>query len=89
MYKCGMPTTDPPSTESTPAPTRGLVSATAYFRGLGVTRETGWRWRRLGLVESKNLFGRIYLTTESVAEFERRIRAGEFANIRKPGEVSH
>jgi len=41
------------------------------------------------LVESKNLFGRIYLTTESVAEFERRIRAGEFANIRKPGEVSH
>jgi len=44
----------------------------------------------MGLFESVNLFGRIYLTTESVAEFERRARAGEFAKettIPKAGEA--
>jgi len=50
-----------------------------WLRELGKGRATGWRWRSRGIVETCNILGRIYISDEEIARFERRARAGEFA----------
>jgi len=44
---------------------------------------TAWRHRKKGWLKTVNIAGRVYLTTEAIAEFERRAEAGEFAKFHK------
>ena len=55
---------------------------------MGVTSTTGWRWRKRGILPTTNIYGRLYVTAESLVEFHRRANAGEFAKETKPGKKS-
>ena len=61
----------------TPSPSN-LVSFDSWLRGIDKTRVTGFRYRKAGLIETVNIFGRLYVTRDAVANFERRALAGEF-----------
>ncbi len=60
-----------------------LVSFDDWLSDLGKTRVTGFRWRKLGLIEVVNIFGRLYLTREAIAEFEEKAKRGDFAREAK------
>ena len=63
----------------------GLMSLDKFIEGIGVTRETLVKWRRNGLLETCNIYGRLYVTTEEAARFLRRAVSGEFAKcIKRP-----
>jgi hypothetical protein len=56
-----------------------------YWRWLariGVSRSTGWRWRRSGTVETLVIGGRVYITRAAEARFLTRAGAGEFQQRR-------
>jgi hypothetical protein len=60
-----------------------LVAFDSYLSALSKTRVTGFRWREKGLIETVNIFGRLYVTREAIAAFEKRAMAGEFAQTAK------
>ena len=63
----------------------GLISLDKFIQSIGVTRETLVKWRRNGLLETCNIYGRLYVTTEEAARFLRRVMSGEFAkSIKRP-----
>ena len=55
-----------------------LFAFDEYLRGRNLTRTTGYRYRRQGLIETVNIFGRLYVTRKEIERFERRAMAGEF-----------
>jgi hypothetical protein len=55
-----------------------LVSYFGWLATLGKTRTTGWRWRKAGLIETVNIFGKLYVTRDEISRFEQRALAGEF-----------
>jgi hypothetical protein len=65
----------------------GIVPFQAWLDELTKTRATGHRWRKEypwlneGIV---NVFGKLYIRRETIAEFERRALAGELAKEIKP-----
>jgi predicted site-specific integrase-resolvase len=63
-----------------------LIAFNKWLDQMGVTPTTGWRWRKKGILRTTNIYGRLYLTEEAVAEFHRRATAGEFAIEVKPGK---
>jgi hypothetical protein len=50
-----------------------------FTREMGVSPATVWRWRKQGILETVNLHGRQYVTSEQMARFVDRLTAGEFA----------
>lgn len=56
-----------------------LFSFDSWLRGRGLTRVTGYRYRKQGLIKTINIFGRLYVTRGEIKNFERRAIAGEFA----------
>lgn len=63
----------------------GLMALDKFIESIGVTRETLVKWRRNGLLETCNIYGRLYVTTEEAARFKRRAMSGEFAKcIKRP-----
>jgi hypothetical protein len=55
-----------------------LVSFDGWLDSLDKTRTTGWRWRKDGLIKTVNIFGKLYISRDEIARFERRALAGEF-----------
>jgi len=60
-------------------PTSDLVAFEAWLSSINRTPCTGWRWRKRGWIPTVNIAGRIYVSRQAIAEFERRATAGEFA----------
>jgi hypothetical protein len=60
-----------------------LVSYETWLASIDVAPTTGWRWRKRGLINPINIFGRLYLSRQSIADFERRAAAGEFSKTHK------
>jgi hypothetical protein len=58
------------------------MSLHKFCENAGVSRSTGWRWRKNGWLTTVNIAGRPYLTDKALAEFMRRAEAGEFAKER-------
>ena len=56
----------------------GLVAFDKWLEERGTTRCTGWRYRKAGLIETVNIFGRVYVSRDEIARFEARAMAGEF-----------
>ena len=50
-----------------------------FLRGKGLTRTTGFRYRRAGIIKTVNIFGRLYITAQEVREFEERAVRGEYS----------
>ncbi len=68
------------ATQSTPsnADPSNLFAFDEYLKGRNLTRCTGYRYRKQGLIQTTNIFGRLYVTREQIEKFERRAIAGEF-----------
>lgn len=66
-----------PDQEITPHP-QGLKPLSRWWEENGITRATAWRWRRDGLIDTINIYGRQYITHEEEERFLRRAAQGEF-----------
>jgi len=55
-----------------------MVSFDVWLNSLNRTRCTGWRWRKNGLISTQNVFGKLYITRDEIARFEKRAIAGQF-----------
>jgi len=61
----------------------GIMSLEKFNSQIGVTRETMFKWRKEGMLETINIYGRLYVTTEEAARFKQRALSGEFAKTIK------
>lgn len=60
-----------------------LVALNQWLTSLGVQPITAWRWRKRGWLPVTNICGRVYVSRETIADFERRAAAGEFSQVHK------
>ena len=60
-------------------PSSNLVTLNSWLTSLGVQPITAYRWRRKGWIPTVNICGRVYVSRDTIADFERRAAAGEFA----------
>ena len=60
-----------------------LFSFDEWLRGRNLTRTTGYRYRKQGLISTVNIFGRLYVTRQEIKDFEKRAIAGEFSKEAK------
>ena len=49
-----------------------------WLAGRGLSRTTGYRYRRAGIIEVVEIYGRLYITKEQISRFEARAMNGEF-----------
>lgn len=56
-----------------------VVSLDAYRRAIGRSKTTMWRYRRMGLLETVNFLGKLYLTRGSIEKFENIIKSQEMS----------
>ena len=66
---------DPTPSSTDPS---NLFAFDEYLKGRNLTRTTGYRYRKQGLLETVNIFGRLYVTRQEIEKFEARAIAGEF-----------
>ena len=66
-------------TQPTPQAIAGITSLSVYRRQLGVSKTTLWRYRRNGWLKCFNVLGKLFVTRESIAEFEAMMRSGKLA----------
>jgi hypothetical protein len=65
-----------------------LVSFDAWLTSLAKTRTTGFRWRKqYPWLKTVNIFGKLYISRDTIAEFERRAIAGELSKEIKPDQA--
>ncbi len=57
---------------------RGLKPFNRWCRENGITRATGWRWRRDGIIKTINIYGRQYVSHEEEERFQQRANRGDF-----------
>jgi len=71
-------TTSEGGTETAP-----ITSLQNFCRSTDMSPITAWRLRKKGWLETININGRQYVTSEAVEEFKRRAVAGEFSKVHK------
>ncbi|HEY3899664.1 MAG TPA: hypothetical protein VGM54_13675 [Chthoniobacter sp.] len=59
--------------------TRNIRSFDDWLKGLGVTRVTGHRWRRNGMIKTFRIFRKLYVSAEEIAKFEASAIEGKYA----------
>jgi hypothetical protein len=65
---------------SAPPPASQIVPYYGWLEEIGKCRGTGHRWRQqFPWLRVINVFGRLYISREMIAEFERRAFSGELA----------
>ena len=57
---------------------RGLKPFNRWCRENGITRATGWRWRRDGIIKTINIYGRQYVSHDEEERFQERANRGDF-----------
>lgn len=61
-----------------PPRVRGLKPFNRWCRENGITRATGWRWRRDGIIKTINIYGRQYVSRDEEERFQERANRGDF-----------
>lgn len=74
-----IPTPTTPGAEGLPLAAHPPISLDQFLRESGLSPATGWRYRRKGWLKTITIAGRHYISRESIAEFNTRAAAGEFA----------
>jgi hypothetical protein len=69
--------------EMSRAPASPIILFGLFLESLGVTPPTGWRWRKLGWINTLNIAGRVYVSREEIERFQQRAAAGEFSRTHK------
>jgi len=59
------------------------VSVTRFIQTAGISQVTFWRWEKKGMIQTVRVAGRKYITPAALAEFQKRLSAGEFAGTTK------
>ncbi len=67
-----------PDPETTSSAVRGLKPFNRWCGENGITRATGWRWRRDGVIKTINIYGRQYVSREEEERFQQRANRGDF-----------
>jgi hypothetical protein len=65
------------------APASPIILFGLFLDSLGVTPPTGWRWRKLGWINTLNIAGRVYVSREEIHRFQQRAASGEFSKTHK------
>ena len=60
-------------------PVSNLLAFDRWLKDIDKTPATGWRWRRLGWINTVNICGRLYVSRDEIKRFEQRAASGEFA----------
>ena len=68
------------------ATTTKLISLNKWLKQIGITSTTAWRWRKKGILRTINIYGRLYISEDAIADFLRRANGGEFAIVSRPGK---
>ncbi len=55
----------------------------AWLRTIPASSTTGWRWRKENMIRTLNIAGRVYVSSDAIAEFLTRAERGEFAQEHK------
>jgi hypothetical protein len=55
------------------------ISVTRFLQIAGISQVTFWRWEGRGLISTVRIAGRKYIPARVMAEFNRRMEAGDFA----------
>lgn len=58
-----------------------------FLKLVGVSVQTGWRWRKLGWITTIEIAGKPYVAQAEVERFNARMAAGEFSGMRAIGLV--
>lgn len=74
---------------NTHPPASGLLAFNRWLKDTGIGRATGWRWRRDGIIQTLNIYGRCYISREEIARFEEAAKLGEFARASHPPRSSN
>lgn len=61
----------------------GLVVFHVWCARVGISKTTGWKWRRLGWIETTTIAGQPYVDSEEIKRFKARAKAGEFKEARE------
>jgi hypothetical protein len=64
---------------STVAGDHGGMEFIFWLSKIGRSRATGYRWRNKGMINTINVEGKLYITTDEILRFWGRAAAGEFA----------
>jgi hypothetical protein len=59
-----------------------IKALNVFTKEIGVSPATVWRWRQQGILETVNINGRPYVTSEAATAFVARVTAGEFAKTK-------
>ncbi len=62
-------------------PVGDLVLFNRWLESIGITAATAWRWRRDGLISTVNISGRVYVSRNEIARFEKCAGRGDFRAI--------
>ncbi|HEY5743713.1 MAG TPA: hypothetical protein VIS99_14355 [Terrimicrobiaceae bacterium] len=66
-----------------------LVAFDSWIKSLNKTRVTGHRWRQqFPWLKTVNIFGRLYISRDTIADFERRALGGELERQIRPAASS-
>ncbi len=71
-----------------PQPSTKLRPARQVRKELGICNSTLWRWSKQGLLKTVKIYRCVYVDADSLAEFEKRARTGEFASEEVFGAVA-
>lgn len=55
------------------------ISVSKFMEQTGLSSATVWRYRQRGWLITSNIAGRLYISRADLGEFNRRMKAGEFA----------
>jgi hypothetical protein len=70
---------DKQANEISGSPASPIVLFGLFLDSLGVTAPTGWRWRKLGWIDTINIAGRVYVSRDEINRFQQRAADGEFS----------
>jgi hypothetical protein len=80
-------TTNPAKAAVPPSRHQQRIPFDTFLKEYGRTRATGHEWRRrLPWLDVKNIFGRLYISLDSVRRFEEMAARGELAVYRPAPE---
>ena len=66
-------------TELLPEELQPPTALDVFLQRIGVTRSTGYAWRKQGKLRTVNISGKQYVPAKEIVAFNRRAEAGEFA----------
>jgi predicted site-specific integrase-resolvase len=56
-----------------------MMSLNKFLEQTGLSNTTVWRYRKQGMLNTVNIYGRQYILRSEIARFNARAAAGEFA----------